>query len=323
MILGITFALLVLISFSVVLLLIRPRSSEKQMTHRLHLVLGPSAHVKALPIADLALSNVVVRGPFSWIEDLLQHTAFLRRLKQLLHQSKSSWQAGTLIAITTIAAMVSALAVYAITGNLLLSVPCALACIAAPLFLLRWRRERHIAAFNAVLPDAIEMCARSLRAGHSVIAAIGIVAEEAPEPAKSEFAEVFRKQNYGVAMRDALIQMLDHMPSPDLRMVVTAILVQKDTGGNLAEIMDRVVSLIRDRIRIQAEVRVHTAQGRFTGWVLCLLPIALLLLINFISPGYSRVLFQDGPGRKLLYTGAALLTLGAYSIRHIIHGIEV
>jgi tight adherence protein B len=323
MLLGITFALLALISFSIVLLLIRPRTSEKQMTHRLSSVLGPSAHVKALPIADMALSAAVVRGPFSWIEDLLQRTSFLRMLNQLLHQSNSSWQAGTLIAITASTAMVSALAAYAITDNLLLSIPCVLACLTAPLFLLRWQRKRHIAAFDAVLPDAIEMCARSLRAGHSVIAAIGIVAEEAPEPAKSEFAEVFRKQNYGVAMRDALTQMLDHMPSPDLRILITAILVQKDTGGNLAEIMDRVVSMTRDRIRIHAEVRVHTAQGRFTGWVLCLLPIVLLSLINLISPGYSRVLFQEEQGRKLLYAGAVLLMLGAYSIRHIINGIEV
>ena len=105
--------------------------------------------------------------------------------------------------------------------------------------------------------------------------------------------------------------------------LVTAILVQKDTGGNLAEIMDRSLAVIRDRLRIQGDIRTHTAQGRLTGWILCIMPIGMLLIINLINPGYSHVLFYDPIGRNMLYAGLGLLVLGGILIRQIVRGIEV
>ncbi len=119
------------------------------------------------------------------------------------------------------------------------------------------------------------------------------------------------------------MQMLDRVPSQDLRVLVTGILVQKDTGGNLAEILDRILFVIRERMRIQGEIRTHTAQGRLTGWILCALPIVMLVLINIINPGYSSVLFNDPMGRKLLYAGVVLLGVGGLIIRKIVNGIEV
>ena len=106
-------------------------------------------------------------------------------------------------------------------------------------------------------------------------------------------------------------------------MLVTGILVQKDTGGNLAEILDRIVAVIRERLKIQGEIRIHTAQGRLTGWILCLLPVALLVIINLINPGYSKPLTDNAFGRKLLGAGAILLVMGALLIRRIISSIEV
>ena len=119
------------------------------------------------------------------------------------------------------------------------------------------------------------------------------------------------------------MQLLDRVPSQDLRVVVTAILVQKDTGGNLGEILDRTVTVIRERIRIRGDIQVQTAQGRMTGWILTLLPVVLLLVINVINPGYSQVLFHEATGRKLIYVGLSLLAAGGLSIRHIINSIEV
>jgi tight adherence protein B len=318
-----TFVLLALLSFTIVVVLLRPRAADRQNDIRLQTVLGPRGALEAVASAQIELAEASIKGPFSWIDDSLRDNSLFRRLQILIYQAKSSWQPGGVIAITVVTTAVCTLATYLLLSNVLFALPVTALCLITPFAFLRWQRSRCLARFEKVLPDAIDMCARSLRAGHSVVAAIGIVAEEAPEPAKSEFAEVFRKQNYGVAMRDALIQMMERVPSRDLQIVITAILVQKDTGGNLAEIMDRVVNVIRDRARIQAEVRTHTAQGRFTGWVLCLLPVILLVLINLISPGYSRVLFQEGAGRTLLYTGLGLLALGAFTIRHIVNGIEV
>jgi tight adherence protein B len=117
--------------------------------------------------------------------------------------------------------------------------------------------------------------------------------------------------------------MLDRMPSHDLRIVVTAILVQRDTGGNLIEMLDRTAFMIRDRQRIRGEIRIHTAQGRLTGWVLSLLPVAMLLMVNLVDPGYSRILFVDPLGRKLIYAGVGLIAVGAVFIHRIVNGIEV
>ena len=145
------------------------------------------------------------------------------------------------------------------------------------------------------------MLARALRAGHSVVGAMEMLAENAQEPAASEFGEIFKQQNLGLPMRDALMQLLDRVPSADLRVLVTAILVQKDTGGNLAEILDRTVFVIRERLRIQGEIQVQTAQGRLTGWILSALPVVMLVLLNLVNPGYSSILLSDPFGRKLIY----------------------
>jgi tight adherence protein B len=129
--------------------------------------------------------------------------------------------------------------------------------------------------------------------------------------------------NLGLPMRDALLQLLERVPSSDLRVLVTAILVQKDTGGNLAEILDRTVFVIRERLRIQGEIQVQTAQGRITGWILSALPIVMMVLLNLVNPGYSSVLFHDPFGRKLMYFSMGMLALGAFIIRRIVNGIEV
>jgi tight adherence protein B len=193
----------------------------------------------------------------------------------------------------------------------------------APLGILHWKRTRRINAFNAVLAETIDMLGRALRAGHSVASAIGMLAENAQEPAATEFGEIFRQLNLGLTLRDAMMQLLDRVPSPDLRVLVTAILVQKDTGGNLAEILDRTVFVIRERLRIYGEISVQTSQGRLTGWILSALPIVMMILLNLVNPGYSSVLFHDPLGRKLMYVSLGMLVVGSLVIRRIVNGIEV
>ena len=160
--------------------------------------------------------------------------------------------------------------------------------------------------------------ARSLRAGHAVGAAIEIVAEQGAQPLASEFDRVFQQQRFGLRFRDALLEMADRVPSPDLHFLITAILVIRETGGDLPDILDRTSEVIRERVRIAGEVRVHTAQGRLTGWILSLLPLALLLLINIIDPGYSKLLFHDPTGIKMLYAGAGCMLTGAFVISRIV-----
>ncbi|HEY0785122.1 MAG TPA: type II secretion system F family protein, partial [Acidobacteriaceae bacterium] len=187
-----------------------------------------------------------------------------------------------------------------------------------PVGLLKFKRSRRLKKFSVAMPDAIDLMARSLRAGHSIGAAIEMVGEQSVEPLAGEFARVFQQQRFGLRFRDALIEMSDRVPLPDLHFLVTAILVQRETGGDLTEILDRTTHVIRERVRIEGEVKVYTAQGRLTGWILSLLPVILLLLINIISPGYSALLFHDPTGEKLLYVGGGFILFGAFLISRIV-----
>jgi tight adherence protein B len=134
---------------------------------------------------------------------------------------------------------------------------------------------------------------------------------------------MFKQLNLGLPMRDALLQLLDRVPSADLQVLATAILVQRDTGGNLVEILERTVFVIRERLRIQGEIQVQTAQGRLTGWILAALPVVMMVLLNLVNPGYSTILFHDPFGRKLMYFSVGMLVVGSFIIRRIVNGIEV
>ena len=262
----------------------------------------------------------------SWGSRLLARSQGMRtlneKLKLLLLQAQSEMPMSRLLGRCAAIGVAVAVVAWMFMAPVLALVAGAVAG-SVPMLMLHIRRRRRIEAFNANLPDVIDMMARSLRAGHAMVAALAIISEQAAEPARTEFAAVYRKQGFGITLRQALYELLDRVPSQDLRVLVTGILVQKDTGGNLAEILDRIVAVIRERLKIQGEIRIHTAQGRLTGWILCLLPVALLVIINLINPGYSKPLTDNAFGRKLLGAGAILLVLGALMIRRIISSIEV
>ena len=317
------FVAVVLIVFTAVLLATRPSAEQSAVEKRvLESVVSQTGREPARSLLPAHL-EVLEAGPFPWLDALLAETWMSRWLQVLIVQGQAGITVGTL-AVSTVALLCGVFAgAYWFSSLLPFSAGVAVLTAYVPVLYLKFKRSRRVAAFNAALPDCIEMCARSLRVGNSIVAAIDIVATEAVEPAKTEFSEVFKKQNYGLPLRDALLQMLDRVPSMDLQVFVTGILVQKDTGGNLAEVLDRIVFVIRERLRIHREIRTHTAQGRMTGWILCLLPPAMLVIINIANPGYSDVLFHEPMGRHMLYGGAGLLMFGAFLIRKIVNGIEV
>ena len=309
------------LTFAVFLFAMRPTSEQKALDKRI-------THIKvAAGQSSVDGSGLLLAKPdagsFAWVEGLAQHFKFSEMLQTLIIQSDTNITLGKLLFFSVALAAILGGVAYVFTQMLLVAGPTFGVSIFFPIIFLRIKRNRRVNSFNAALPDAIDMMARSLRAGHSIVAAIGIVAEQAVAPVNFEFNEVFKKQNFGLALREALMQMLDRVPSQDLRVLITGMLVQKETGGNLAEILDRITFVIRERLRIQGEIRTHTAQGRLTGWILCLLPIVMLVLINWINPGYSEVLFKTKTGNKLLGLGIGLLCMGGFIIRNIINGIEV
>jgi tight adherence protein B len=319
----VAFIFIALLSFGVFSFVTRPDQEEKAMQRRVVAIKTPQGDFTETTESLENYLNQKPKSSFQWLEDQVQHSKFSRSMQILIIQADGKTSVGNVLMASLGGVLVVGLLVVIVIGMPLVAAGAGLAAGMIPTVVLKVRRSRRIAKFNAALPESIDMMTRSLRAGHSIIAAIGIVAEQALEPARSEFNEVFKKQNYGLPMRDALLQMLERVPSQDLRVFITAVLVQKDTGGNLAEILDRTTAVIRERIRISGEIQTHTAQGRLTGWILCLLPVILLAIINVVNPGYSSVLINTETGRHLLYAGVGLLALGGFLIRQIINGIEV
>jgi tight adherence protein B len=314
-----------LMTFGIVMVVLRPSHEQKALDRRVGdlKALNPGEATPAMSEDLRQYLKVEEQGAFGWIEDLIDTSSLHRKLQLLILQADSTVSVGNLVMMSLgVGAAVGAVCEL-FTSLPWVSLAAGVACVSVPLGFLSLRRRRRLNKFNRVLADAIDMMARSLRAGHSLPAALGVVAEQALEPVRGEFDEVFKKQNLGLPLREAMMQMLDRVPSQDLRVFVTGILVQKDTGGNLAEILDRIVNVIRERVRIQGEIRVHTAQGRMTGWILTALPVVLLVLINVIDAGYSSVLFTTTIGHYLLYLGIGLLCIGGFIIRTIINGIEI
>jgi tight adherence protein B len=177
-------------------------------------------------------------------------------------------------------------------------------------------------AFEEQFPEALDLLSRALRAGHAFQSAMGMVADELKEPVGPEFKKTFDQQNYGLPLRDALFQMSERVPILDVRFFVTAVLIQRDTGGNLSEILDNLAHVVRERFKVKRQVRVHTAHGRFTALVLLSLPPALAIVLRYINPEHMEVLFTDKMGRTMLATVLVMQVVGFIWIRKVIK-IEV
>jgi len=188
-----------------------------------------------------------------------------------------------------------------------------------PIMWLLVRRKRRLKAFAAQLPDALEMLARTLRAGQSLQFGFNMVSTEMPQPISKEFGRVFEEQNLGVPMDESLRDLSNRIPNLDLKFFVTALLLQRQTGGDLAEILDKIGELIRDRFRIWGQVQALTGEGRLSGVVLIILPLVLFAAVYQLNPEYIKVLFTDPMGTKMLVIAVFMQILGALVIRKIVN----
>jgi tight adherence protein B len=308
----------VLATFVLVIAMTRPSAEENIVGERM-----ASIHISKKKDSLEAAQLLKATRRVSWLDGMLLRFQFAKSLQTRILQANSKSSVGGLI-LTSLGLLIAGFAItWLFAPVILIDIAAGAALSALPYGILSFKCKKRINSFNAVLPEAIDMLARALRAGHSVVGALEMLAENAQQPAAFEFGEVFKQLNLGLSIRDALMQLLDRVPSADLRVLVTGIMVQKDTGGNLVEILDRTVFVIRERLRIQGEIQVQTAQGRLTGWILSGLPVVMMVLLNLVNPGYSSILFHDPSGRKLIYLGLAMLVVGTVIIRRIVNGIEV
>jgi tight adherence protein B len=309
-----TFILLLTACLAVMFLMSRPRGSQKKLQERFASVLAnPTA---AVQLNVIALSEAPGLG--DRFERLLRKYGYTEHIAHLLGAAGSKRSVGSFARLSAGIALACGALAHFLAAIFALTAAAFFVGALSPYCALLIRRSRRILAFNTALPDAIDLMARALRAGHSVSSSLEIVGEQSVAPVGAEFLQVFQQQQCGIPFRDALLQMGARIPSQDLKFLVTAILVQKETGGDLTEILTRTTHVIRERVRIAAEVKIYTAQGRLTGWILGILPIAMLGIISLVNPGYCDVLFQDPLGQRLLYTGGVCIVIGCFIINRIV-----
>jgi tight adherence protein B len=189
---------------------------------------------------------------------------------------------------------------------------------AMPWAWLWWRRRQRFRKFEQQLPDALELMSRALRSGHSLASGLGVVASEMPAPISMEFQTVYEEQNLGIPIDQALKNMLGRIPNMDLRFFVTAVCIQRQSGGDLAEILNKISHLVRERFKILGQVRALTGEGRMSGAVLMALPIALFFAVYYLNPDYVMILFDREEGRKMLFGAIVMQIFGAICIKKII-----
>jgi tight adherence protein B len=184
------------------------------------------------------------------------------------------------------------------------------------------RRTVRLRTFEEQFPEALDLLSRAMRAGHAFQTALGTAADELPAPVGIELKKVFEQQNFGLPLQDALNELAARIPILDVKFFVTAIAIQRESGGNLAEILDNLAHVVRERFKIQRQVRTHTAHGRFTGFVLLALPAGLAIALSFISPGHIQLLVSEPMGRMMIGIAIVMQTVGFIWIRQVIK-IEV
>lgn len=255
------------------------------------------------------------KGPWeAWAE----RVPFLWDLHHLLGQSGLSWTLPGLVARVVASGGFLGLLILAASGSTAMAVLGFLVGAYAPYVWVRLKKKQRVAQMETQLPDTIDLIARAVRAGHPLSEGLRMAAEEAPEPLASEFRVTFEEQRFGLPFDDALLGLGDRVEVVDVRILVTAVLVQREVGGNLTEILEQIATTMRARFTLKRQVQVYTAQGRMSGYTLAALPILVGLAISVINPDYIRVLFAEPLGQAMLGGAAVLQVIGFLWIRRII-----
>ena len=288
---------------------------EKQTLSRLDSILLSKGH-QGDEAVDIRRSELLSTIP--WLNRWLQEIHLFPRLRLMLYQADLKWTVGGLILMTLFSLVIASNLVFWRTGEMMFSLLMGLIAAMGPFLYVRQKRSMRFDRFEARLPEALDMMVSALRAGHSLISSMGTVASEAGEPVAQEFKKCFDEQNFGAELRTAMMDLVTRVPIDDTRMIVTAILIQKESGGNLAEVLEKAAHIARERFRLKRQIRVHTAQGRMTGWILAVLPVILGLLLYLVNPDHLSLLWKKPIGVKMLYTASIMTITGALIIRKII-----
>jgi tight adherence protein B len=307
------FVILLVAVFATVAYFVEPSEADKRTRERLAALSRP-----AIEEFEEQIVKEVTFSRFAVVNRFLQHNKVALKLHLMIEQANLSWtvsrfffySAVLMIAGGTIGRLWIPLGFVGWIPGLLLG--------ALPLAWVSYKRSVRINRLITTLPDAVDLMSRALRTGYALPSSLVMVADEMSDPLGPEFRRTADELNYGLPFREALLNLAHRFPVSDLHILVTAILVQKETGGNLVELLDKIAGVLRSRVHLQQKVRVHTAQGRITGGILVALPFVLFLALNLVKPGYSDPLFESDTGLHMVYGALAGMAVGIILIRRII-----
>jgi tight adherence protein B len=277
---------------------------------------GLSAQERSLP--RVALERDERYSAMPWLDRLLRGLNLGERLELLLYQSGVNLKAGVLVLLIAVFALGGYLVGVTMTHQVMPGLLTMVIVGPLPYFYVLLRKGQRMQAFAHEFPDALDLLVSALRAGLSFSAAMQMVSEESPEPIRNEFAVTVEEQALGLDFREALVNLTKRVDSLDLRFFVTAVVLQRETGGNLAEILENTARLIRDRFRVLGDIKTFTAQGRLTGAILVLLPLAMALYTYAINPDYFKPMLEADGGRKALMVAGTMQVFGMFVIHKIV-----
>ena len=309
---GLVFAIISILYYLVIL---KPEQEEQtSLRRRLKANVGSvkgavmglrreESQMSAIPVVDQALRGVsAVSGP----------------LQRLLDRSGLDLTVGTLILMCVGAGAAGYIAVVVISHFRIAAAVVGVFLFYLPIWFVKFMAKRRLYKFEEQFPEAIDLLSRALRAGHAFTTGLSMVAEEMAEPVGTEFRLAYDRQNFGMPMPEALKSLGERVPLLDARFFVTAVLTQREAGGNLAEVLDNLASVIRERFKVKRQVRVVTAHARITGWVLALLPPSLGLVLTLLAPGHMSLLWTDPTGIKMVVVALILQVVGTLIIRKLV-----
>ena len=299
------------------LYLFTSRSSDAKralLDERLAEAIRSSAHSNDV---DVQLARKDLLSEIPWMNAWLIKLQASSRLKKMIDQADVNITVMRLVLFSATAGVLAYLAVSMVSTSLLLRVFIGLVAALLPFTHIYMKRKKRLHRFLQLLPDALDLMSRGLSAGHAFTEALQMVSTEMPEPIASEFRKTYDEQNLGLSLKLALENLIERVPLLDLRMCVTAVMIQRETGGNLSELLEKVAHTIRERFRIMEDLKTLTLSSRWSAWLLCALPIFLAVYITSMNPGYMDVMWLDPRGHKLLAIAGIMQVLGMLMVQKI------
>ena len=239
-------------------------------------------------------------------------------VQQMLVEAGLKWTVGVFVLASFVSGTTVAVITWMAFNVLVVSLVLGLAAAFLPTVYVRLKRTKRLQVFEEQFPEAIDLIARSLRAGHALTTGLGMVADEVPAPVGEEFRRLYDEQNFGMSLPDAMRAMARRVPVLDARFFVTAVLTQRESGGNLSEVLDNLASVMRERFKVKRQVRVASAHGRLSAWILSLMPPVLAAFLFTTSPSFMSVLWEDPWGLQLLMIAGGLQVIGTVIIARLV-----